>query len=147
MVKVDLSDFETLPIPADRASARLPIDRTYTGTSAAPNRGLRVRMDYNDAMSRWTFDVALAELGVAIPRRPVTLLQEYSFRDRILLMFVDPLGLLERVTPGNLGTRVKLVVYPGPESPGWEEWLAEHRLDTTDAEDEGDTDGQLPLLS
>ena len=147
MVKVDLSDFETLPIPVDRARARLPIDRTYTGTSAAPNRGLRVRMDYNDAMSRWTFDVALAELGVAIPRQPALLYHEYSFRDRVLLMFVDPLRQEEYVTPGNLGTRVELVVYPGPESPGWEEWFAEHRLDTTDAEDEGDSDGQLPLLS
>ena len=147
MTEVDLSDFETLPIPADRASARLPIGRTYTGTSAAPNRGLRVRMEYNDAMSRWTVAVALADRGIAVPRRPVTLLQEYSFRDRILLMFVDPLQQAERVTPGNLGDPVKLVVYPGPESPGWDDWFAEHRLDTTDTKDESDTDGQLPLLS
>ena len=138
MVEIDFSVPDVLPIPTDRARERLPINRTYTGTSAAPTRGIRVQLDWNNAMDRWTFEVALAGEGIIVERRPVTIAQEYLYRDRVWFVFVDPYHQADRVTPTNLGDTVSLWCYPGPESPGWEDWLAANRLDEKRIESEDD---------
>lgn len=137
-----MTTFETIEIPNDRARERLPIHIEVSDLSAWPGRTLRMRFDWNNAgrtSGRWNWEVRLVnpnngevsdesmteEEGILIPRRPVMYAWPYVFRDYILFMFLDFSRTATRATSRNLGDKVKLVAFPGRESPGYEDWLAE----------------------
>ena len=121
---MQITEFDTIPLPTERIREKLPVARTVRNHPAWPNQELRLLFEWNEPASYWVWRVEVPNHGDIITRQPVQYASQYQFRGFLTFMFIDLSRNVRRITHRTLGESVDLVAIPGPESPGWEEWVA-----------------------
>jgi hypothetical protein len=120
--------WDTIDLPTDRIKDKLPVHRTVRDHPSLPNRSFDLYFDYNENAQFWTWKVELDEVGEIIPRQPVHYAEPYAYDDYVVFNFVDFSREDREVTHRTLGDEVELVATPGPDSPGWDDWIARQEI-------------------
>lgn len=130
---MQINEFDTIPLPTDRARDKLPFMRIVRDHPAWPNQELRLYFEWNEPANYWVWRVEVPGHGDIITRQPVQYASNYQFRGYLTFIFLDLSRNVEQVTPHNLGEAVDLVAIPGPESPGWVDWVNRQQNGVTSA--------------
>lgn len=116
-----MAEIETIPIPTDRAKRKDPIHLRVNHLDAWPNHNFILRFDWNSVIRRWVWEMERVGDGkLLFPRAPVCLARPYTHKGYLMAMFIDPGRTEDRVGARNLGEEVKLAVFAGPDSEGWD---------------------------
>ena len=116
--RLSLEEIEIVPLPNDRATRKDPI-WIETTLDAWPNQRLRFSFDWNNAIGRWIWHGEHVGYDDLFRQTTAQLNRPHVYRDYLFLMFFDPSGVAERITPQNLGKNVQLAAFPGPRSPAF----------------------------
>lgn len=109
------TQYETIPIPEDKASNKKPMKLRVTGLDAWPGNQFLIQFDWNSVMEKWIVKFTHMNTGRVFEKRPAMVGHEYSLEDFITFIFFDPSGEEVEVTPENLGDEVVLSVWPKSE--------------------------------
>lgn len=103
---------EIIPLPADRASEKLPI-HIETIPDSFPER-FAIRLDWNMVMEKWVVEIEHLEIERRVVKNMASPYLPLWYDPYILFVFLDPSGQQMEVTPTNLGDDMKLFAFPGP---------------------------------
>lgn len=130
-----IREHDTVPLPAEEITEMEPVELTLRDHPCWPDRTLHLYMDWNPVMEKWVWHVESEEnnrnaLQRVIQRQPVLYGKRYYYQDYFMFVFLDLSRSAKAVTPKNLGDTVELVGYPGPNSPGWADWVSRQAFDS-----------------
>lgn len=103
---------EIVPIDNDQAREKRPFNIRVTPD--AFSEPLRILMEWNPVVERWSFEVRQINVDERIIKNLVTPYFPYWYRPYLLFTFLDTSGNETEVTPENLGDEIQLYIYPGP---------------------------------
>lgn len=83
-----------------------------TNLDAWPQQRFRIRFDWNSQMKRWKVHIRHLETDTIVADDPALLLREYRFEPHVEFVFYDPSNTAKKITPANLGRKVRLGVLP-----------------------------------
>lgn len=120
-------NLETVNLPVESFREREPVWIEFA-PDAWPDQRLDARFTWNPASQRYSFSLRLVGYenrrdGEILAWVPIHLDYPYfpeNLRNHLRVLFHDPTGTVEEVTPQNLGDPVEMTVWPGPESPAYE---------------------------